>query len=103
MEYDSINLTKSQIDSTGGYWYDSLEVMITAFGDTLIVKTADNECTRYIQLHVEEEIEPEKPHEAIEEVLVPAAGAYKYLRDGNLYIRREGIDYDLIGRPIYRQ
>lgn len=103
MEYDSINLTKSQIDSTGGYWYDSLEVMITAFGDTLIVKTADNECTRYIQLHVEEEIEPEKPHEAIEEVLVPAAGAYKYLHDGNLYIRREGIDYDLIGRPIYRQ
>lgn len=103
MEYDSISLTKSLMDSLGGYWYDSLEVMIAAFGDTLIVKTADDECTRYIQLHVEEEPEPIDPHEAIDNTWAPAAGAYKYLHKGNLYIRREGKDYDLLGRPANRK
>lgn len=98
MEYDSISLTRSQIDSTSGYWYDRLEVMVTAFGDTLITKTAENECTRWIQLHVEEEQEP--PHEAIEVVPASTAGTYKYLREGMLYIRREGQEYDLLGRPV---
>lgn len=98
LEYDSISLTRSQVDSTGGYWYDKLEVMITAFGDTLITKTAQNECTRWIQLHVEEK--PEPPHEAIEEIPIPTAGTYKFFREGKLYIRREGQEYDLLGRPV---
>ena len=103
LEYDSISLTKSLMDSLGGYWYDSLEVMVTAFGDTLIVKTAENECTRWIQLHVEEEPEPIDPHEAIENTFAPTAGTCKYLLKGHLYIRREGKEYDLLGRPINRQ
>ena len=102
LEYDSISLRKSQIDSTG-YWYDKWDVMITAFGDTLITMTAENECTRWILLHVEQEEEPVDPHEAIENIETPATGAYKYIEKGHLYIRREGKEYDLLGRPIYRK
>ena len=81
MEYDTIQVTSA----------DSLPYI-----DTLIVITKENECTRWIMRHVE-------VTEGIDNTVAPAAGVYKYLLDGNLYIRREEQDYDLLGRPIYKQ
>lgn len=81
MEYDTIQVTSA----------DSLPYV-----DTLIVITEENECTRWIMRHVE-------VTEGIDNTVAPAAGVYKYLLNGNLYIRREEQDYDLLGRPIYKQ
>ena len=81
MEYDTITVTPEQ--------------MIEA-GDTLIVIEEENECTRWIMRHVE-------VTEAIENTAAPSDGVYKYMLDGHLYIRREGKEYDLLGRPINRK
>lgn len=64
-----------------------------AAGDTLIVITEENECTRWIMTHV-------VLTEAIDNTTAPGQGAYKYIRHGVLYIRRGENDYDLFGRPI---
>lgn len=87
MEYDTIVVTPEQ--------------MIEA-GDTLIVVTKENECTRWIMRHVEVE-EPVDPHEAIDSTYGSRDETYKYLHRGCLYIRRGEQDYDLLGRPINRQ
>lgn len=79
--------------------YDTIRVMpeqMIEAGDTLIVIEAENECTRWIMRHVE-------VTEAIENTAAPFDGVYKYLDKGHLYIRREGKEYDLLGRPINRQ
>ena len=41
--------------------------------------------------------------EGLDSTVAPSAGVYKYLYNGTLYIRREEQDYDLLGRPIYKQ
>ena len=65
-------------------------------GDTLIVITEENECTRWLMTHV-------VVTEAIDNTTAPGLGAYKYIRHGVLYIRRGENDYDLFGRPINRK
>jgi len=96
MEYDTLALAPAQLPAEG-YWYEKLGVTIRNFGDTLITKTADNECTRHIQLHV-------ASTEAIDHTVDPAYnGTYKYMLNGVLYIRRGEEDYDLLGRPINRK
>ena len=97
LEYDTVAIPASWF-SNGRYWYADLGVTLYGYGDTLIVKTKKNQCTRWIQLHVEEReigtfIETTPQEEQI----------YKYLRNGILYIRREGHEYDLLGRPIGNQ
>lgn len=77
LEYDTVYVTPEQ--------------MIPA-GDTLIILTAEEECTRWIQRHIE-------ITQSIDNVTNPA-GAYKYLHRGVLYIRRLDTDYDLFGRII---
>ena len=67
-----------------------------AAGDTLIVITEENECTRWLMTHV-------VVTEAIDNIPAPGLGAYKYIRHGVLYIRRGENDYDLFGRPINRK
>jgi hypothetical protein len=67
-----------------------------AAGDTLIVITEENECTRWLMTHV-------VVTEAIDNTTAPGLGAYKYIRHGVLYIRRGENDYDLFGRPINRK
>ena len=94
LEYDTIMVSPDQM-TANGYWYAELEIWVV-YGDTLLVKTAQDQCTRWIQMHV-------GSTEGIDNTVVPAAGVYKYLLDGNLYIRREEQDYDLLGRPIYKQ
>ena len=41
-----------------------------------------------------------KADEAIDEVQAPSSNAYKILRNGQLLILRDGIEYDLTGRPL---
>ena len=95
MEYDTIAVPSAHF-SANGYWYAALGVMIKSYGDTLIVKTKNNTCTRWIQLHVKErEIGTD-----IDNLPVNGESVIKYMRDGILYIRREGQEYDLLGRPV---
>lgn len=97
MEFDTVFVAPSEM-TVNGYWYAGLGVLVREYGDTLIVKTKKNTCTRWIQLHVEEG----------EEVTVDIPSVQnteetcKFLRDGVLYIRREGKEYDLLGRPVNR-
>lgn len=94
MEYDTIAIPASWF-SNGRYWYGDLGVTLFGYGDTLIVKTKKNTCTRWIQLHIEErEISTDLDAVPQEEQI------YKYMRDGVMYIRREGQEYDLLGRPV---
>lgn len=65
-------------------------------GDTLIVIVEEGKCTRWIQRHIQ-------TTEGINNIRFIEKSAYKYIEKGNLYIRREGIDYDLLGRPINRK
>jgi len=91
LEYDTVAVAPEEI--LDGYLYNALNVLVYSYGDTLIVKTKKNDCTRHVQLTV---VEKENTTDMI---LVPApSGTYKYMRDGMLYIRREGQDYDLLGR-----
>jgi len=93
LEYDTLLVPPSYMTARG-YWYADLGVMVY-YGDTMIVKTKRNTCTRWIQLHVgEREIGTSIQTIPQEEQI------YKYMRDGILYIRREGQEYDLLGRPI---
>lgn len=85
MEYDTVFVS----------WEDTIPA-----GDTLMVITAENECTRLIQRHIE--VLPD-PKENITNPTSESAEAYKYLRQGVMYIRRGETDYDLLGRPINRQ
>ena len=65
-------------------------------GDTLLVIEQEGECTRWIQRHIQ-------TTEGINAIRFEEKSAYKYIEKGKLYIRREGIDYDLLGRPINRK
>jgi hypothetical protein len=98
MEFDTVAVPPSKMTDRG-YWYGTLGVMVQ-YGDTLIVKTKKNTCTRWIQLHVEEGEEIDLTD--IRDVQITEQTT-KFLRDGVMYIRREGQDYDLLGRPIKRQ
>ena len=95
-EYDTIAVPPSRMTSRG-YYYSALGAMVT-YGDTTIVKKSNNACTRLIFLTV---IEGEETVTGIEDVTYTER-AYKYLRDGMLYIRRGETNYDLLGRPINR-
>jgi hypothetical protein len=65
-------------------------------GDTLLVIEQEGECTRWIQRHIQ-------TTEGWNDIQAEEKRAYKYIEKGNLYIRREGIDYVLLGRPINRK
>ena len=94
-EYDTISVRASDMTARG-YWYADLGVMVQ-YGDTLIVKTKKNTCTRWIYLTV-----LEMNTTAVENTL-QSEEAYRYMRDGVIYIRRQGREYDLLGRPTNRQ
>ena len=93
-EYDTIAVSPTQM-TPEGYWYDVLEAWVN-YGDTLIVKTAEEQCTRWIRLHV-------ASTEGMENLKDAEAEIYRYIHNGMMYIRRGEMDYDLLGRPIKRQ
>ena len=100
-EYDTISVKPSEF-TANGYWYAELGMLVKQYGDTLVVKTKKNTCTRWIYLTVlqaeeEKPIEPETPTDA--EIVYSPSRTYKYMRDGMLYFRRDGKEYDLLGRP----
>jgi len=98
VEYDTIEVEPSKMTARG-YWYGALGAMVQ-YGDTMIVVKRNNACTRWVQLHVEEgEEDPTVKLDILETEERPV----KYMRDGVIYIRREGIEYDLLGRPINRK
>ena len=97
-EFDTLAIPLEWFNADG-YWDAGYGVLIKGYGDTLVVKTQRNKCTRWIQLH----IEPRSIGTDINEVPVSDISAIKYMRDGVMYIRREGQDYDILGRPIKRQ
>ena len=95
LEYDTLSIPQEWFKANG-YWSSEYGILIKGYGDTLIVKTKKNTCTRWIQLHIEQrEIGTD-----INEVPVSDISAIKYMRDGVMYIRREGQEYDLLGRPV---
>ena len=98
IEYDTLYIPQEWF-TANGYWHSGYAVLIKGYGDTLIVKTKKNTCTRWIQLH----IEPRSIGTDIDAIPVSDIPAVKYLRDGVIYIRREGKEYDLLGRPIQGQ
>ena len=55
LEYDTVSIAPSKM-TVNGYWYAGLGVVIKGYGDTLIVKKQRNQCTRIIQLHVDQDI-----------------------------------------------
>ncbi len=96
-EFDTIAVPLSQMTASG-YWYSGLGVLVKGYGDTLIVKTQKNKCTRWINLTV---VVGEEPIDHTDLRDVPFhTNACKFIRDGVLYIRRDGQDYDLFGRPV---
>jgi len=105
-EYDTITVLPSEM-TVGGYYYNQSGVQALVFyGDTLLVKTKNNTCTRWIYLTVlqGEEPTPEEPETPTEvEAVRNEQQTYKYMRDGALYIRREGQEYDLLGRKLPTQ
>ena len=98
IEYDTLYIPQEWFTSNG-YWHSGYAIVIKGYGDTLIVKTKKNTCTRWIQLH----IEPRSIGTDIDELPVSNIPVIKYLRDGVIYIRREGQEYDLLGRPVKKQ
>ncbi len=98
IEYDTIAIPMEWFGASG-YWHSGYMILIKDYGDTLIVKTKRNECTRWIQLHIEQR----SIGVGIDEVPVSDMPAFKYMRDGVIYIRREGKEYDLLGRPVKQQ
>ena len=95
-EYDTISVKPSEF-TANGYWYSELGMMVKHYGDTLVVKAKKNTCTRRIYLTVLEAEEGTSTD--LREPAYPSAPC-KYIRDGVLYIRRDGKEYDLLGRPI---
>ena len=94
MEFDTVSVKPSEIKN--GYWFSDLGVLLYNYGDTVVTITKKNTCTRLVQVTV---LEEEENHEDV--TLLPDGNdaACKFLRDGVLYIRREGKEYDLLGRP----
>ena len=94
MEYDTVVVSPDRM-TPDGYWYSDLETWLF-YGDTLIIKAAQDQCTRWIQLHV-------ISTENINFTNNPdATKVYKYLHQGSMYIRRGENDYDLLGHPVKR-
>lgn len=95
-EYDTISVLPSQM-SVRGYLYskDGVQALVS-YGDTLLVKTKNNTCTRWIYLTVLKEEEDEITTDV--DAVRYRPQTYKYIRNGVMYIRREGADYDVLGR-----
>lgn len=96
MEYDTISILPSQIKGNG-FYYKTLGVYVKQFGDTVIVKTKKNDCTRRISLTVLEQ-EDLTPTNIENTEYQP--NTRKIMRDGVLYIRRDEQEYDVFGRPV---
>ena len=109
-EFDTIQVKPSSMQA--GYFYKPYNITLTEYGDTLVTVTKKGECDRLIKLTVEQgEEDPDPkpdpdpdpkpdpdPTTSINQMVNDQCTNGKYIRDGQLIIRRNGEDYDLLGR-----
>lgn len=93
LEYDTIWVSEEDF-GTNGYWYGKLGIAVQSYGTMIVEKKKKNECTRWIELTVNERVTTDN------EEVQSAEKVRKILRNGTIYIRREKQLYDLLGRPV---
>lgn len=94
-EYDTVTVAPSTMQA--GYIYQPYNITITAFGDTLLLATQQNECDRKILLTV---LQGTDPTTWAEYIMNNHHAAGKYLRNGMIVIRRNDEEYDILGNKI---
>ena len=94
-EFDTVTVAPSQM--AAGYQYKPYNIVITEYGDTLLSVSQKGQCDRLILLTV---LQGEDITTAMEYLMDDQRSAGKYLRNGMLFIRRNGNDYDIYGRKI---
>ena len=94
-EYDTVTVAPSTMQA--GYIYQPYNITITAFGDTLLLATQQNECDRKILLTV---LQGTDPTTWAEYLTNNQHAAGKYLRNGMIVIRRNDEEYDILGNKI---
>ena len=95
LEYDTVTVAPSTMQA--GYIYQPYNITITAFGDTLLLATQQNECDRKILLTV---LQGTDPTTWAEYIMNNHHAAGKYLRNGMIVIRRNDEEYDILGNKI---
>lgn len=95
-EFDTIQVKPSSIQA--GYYYKPYNITLTEYGDTLVTVTKKGECDRLIKLTVEQGEEDPDPTTSAQYPTNNQQLTGKYLQNGKLIIRRNGEDYDLLGR-----
>ena len=93
LEYDTVRVRASVLP--GGYRYKPSGTILYEFGDTIVEILRNEECTRRILLTVEEDT---TDPEGTEEVEAGEARAYKYIRDGQLFILIDDRKYNVFGQ-----
>lgn len=93
LEYDTVTVTPSQMSA--GYTYKPYNIVLTTYGDTTVIATQKGQCDRMIQITV---LKGEDPTTSAEYLMNSQHAAGKFLRNGVLYIRRNGEEYDIFGR-----
>lgn len=101
-EFDTIQVKPSTMQA--GYYYKPYNITLTEYGDTLVTVTQKGECDRLIKLTVEqgeEDPDPDPKPNPTTAAQYPTNNQRvtgKCLLNGKLIIRRNGEDYDLLGR-----
>ena len=95
LEYDTITVAPSQISA--GYQYKPYNIVLKAYGDTTVTATQKGQCDRLIQITV---LQGEDPTTDTQYLTNDQHATEKYWRNGMLYIRRNGEEYDILGRKI---
>ena len=95
-EFDTIQVKPSSIQA--GYYYKPYNITLTEYGDTLVTVTKKGECDRLIKLTVEQGEEDPDPTTSAQYPTNNQRLTGKFLQNGKLIIRRNGEDYDLLGR-----
>ncbi len=92
-EFDTVTVTPSQMSA--GYVYKPYNIVLNQYGDTLVLAQQKGQCDRKIQITV---LQGEDPTTSAEYLTNNQRSAGKFLRNGVMYIRRNGEEYDILGR-----
>ncbi len=95
LEFDTVPVPPSKMSA--GYVYKPYNIVLKQYGDTTVIATQKGQCDRMIQITVLKGEDPTTSTDYLQNNQ-PATG--KFLRNGMLFIRRNGNDYDIYGRKI---
>ena len=97
LEFDTVTVAPSKLSA--GYAYKPYDIVLKEYGDTVVLATQKGQCDRLIQVTLleGEEDDPVVPT-MIEQQTNNRQTTGKYLKNGTLYIRRNGQEYDILGR-----